>query len=82
MLVLMVGAAHLLHSHSPAEQPDPACSLCAVAHMSSLPVPVLIAPVSTERVVEVCTAEQGAVAGRLLVHHLYIRPPPEVNVFA
>ena len=82
LLVLLVGAAQMLHSHGPSQAPDPGCSLCAVAHMSALPVPVLAAPVSSETVVALRTPEHVSVARRLLSNHLYIRPPPVGNVTA
>lgn len=80
LLVLLVGAAHLLHSHGPSQARDPGCSLCAVAHMSALPAPVLAAPVSVETVVALRVPEHASVPRRLLFHYLYIRPPPVVNV--
>ena len=47
-LVLLVGAAHLLHTH-PADalngdQSEANCSLCVVAHLAASPAPVVAGP--------------------------------------
>ena len=82
LLVLLLGAAQLLHSHGPDQASDPGCSLCVVAHMSALHVPVVAGPVRTQILVAARTIEQASVARRLPIHHFYIRPPPVLNVFA
>lgn len=82
LLVLLVGAAHLLHSHGPEQAADPGCSLCAVVHLAAIASPMLHAPIFLRGVVRALVAERGAVPRRVLIHHLYIRPPPETNVFA
>lgn len=82
LLVLLVGAAHLLHTHGPDQMSDPGCSLCAVVHLAAIAAPSLDAPVSLECVVRARVADRVAVPRQLLIHHLYIRPPPAENVFA
>lgn len=82
LLVLLLGAAQLLHSHGPDQASDPGCSLCAVAHMSALHVPVIAGPVRTQALVAARRAEQSSVPECLPIHHFYIRPPPVLNVSA
>lgn len=82
LLVLLVGAAQMLHSHGPDQASDPGCSLCTVAHMSALHVPVLSGPVRTQILVAASTPEDSSVSRRPPVQHFYIRPPPVLNVFA
>jgi len=82
LLVLLVGAAHLLHTHGPDQTSDPGCSLCAVVHLAAIASPSLDAPVALQSVVQARFAERVAVPRQLFIQHLYIRPPPEWNVFA
>lgn len=82
LLVLLVGAAHLLHAHGPDQTSDPGCPLCAVVHLAAIAAPSLNAPVTLRSVVQARVAKRVSVPRHLLIHHLYIRPPPERNVFA
>jgi hypothetical protein len=80
LLILFVGAAQTLHMHAPDEAANPGCSLCAVAHVTALPAPVLVTPVVAEMVAAVAYAPQtAAVPNQFFSFGLYVRPPPPAS---
>ena len=76
VLILFVGVAQVLHTHAADEAANASCSLCAVAHVSVLPGPVLATPVATEAIVPVAEAEPVSAPQRFFSFSLYVRPPP------
>ncbi len=76
VLVLFVGAAQLLHTHAADEASNPGCGLCAVAHLSALPTPVLARPVVAEFILPVRAARPVSAPSRFFSFSLYVRPPP------
>jgi len=82
LLILFVGAAQALHIHAPDEVSNPGCSLCAVAHVSALPAPVLAAPVAVETVAAVAPPDAVAAPQRFYSFSLYVRPPPALTAHA
>jgi hypothetical protein len=80
LLILFVGAAQTLHMHAPDESANPGCSLCAVAHVSALPAPVLATPVVAEMVATVPRAPKAVSArNQFFSFGLYVRPPPPAS---
>jgi len=78
LLILFVGAAQALHVHASGEAANPGCSLCAVAHVSPLPTPVLATPVVAEVVLPVAQPDPVSAPNRFFSFSLYVRPPPAV----
>jgi hypothetical protein len=76
LLILFVGAAQTLHVHAANEVADPGCSLCAVAHVSALPAPVLANPGVAEAVLPVAQFDTLAAPQPFYFFSLYVRPPP------
>jgi hypothetical protein len=76
LLILFVGVAQVLHSHTPDEATNANCSLCAVAHVSVLATPVQATPVIAEVVLPVAPPDPVAPPRRSLSFNLYVRPPP------
>jgi hypothetical protein len=76
LLILFVGATQALHTHASNETANPGCSLCAVAHVTALPAPVLAAPVVAEAVVPVAQPDPISAPQRFFSFSLYVRPPP------
>ncbi len=77
LLILLVGATQALHIHAPDETAaNPGCALCAVAHVSVLPTPVLATPAVAETVAPVAVADPVLAPQRFFSFSLYIRPPP------
>ena len=76
LLVLFVGVAQVLHTHSADEAANASCSLCAVAHVSVLPAPVPASPVAAESIVPVAQTDLVAAPQRFFSFSLYVRPPP------
>ena len=80
LLILFVGAAQSLHMHAPDEAANPGCSLCAVAHITALPAPVLVTPVVAEMVAAVAHAPTTVSApNQFFSFGLYVRPPPPAS---
>jgi len=80
LLILFVGAAQTLHMHAPDEAANPGCSLCAVAHVTALPVPVPATPVVAELVTELgYPPETVSTPKRFFSFNLYVRPPPPAS---
>jgi len=82
LLILFVGVAQTLHTHTADEAANASCSLCAVAHVSVLPAPVLATPVAAELVVPVAANEPASAPKRFFSFHLYVRPPPVSTTLA
>ncbi len=80
LLILITGAAQLLHTHAGPEATDSGCSLCAVAHLSVLTVSVLTQPVTTEAVLTLRTAETQLTPFRRFFFATYVRPPPSLTL--
>jgi len=76
LLILLVGAAQTLHVHAPDEAANPGCALCAVAHVSPLPTPVLGTLVVAESVAPIAAVEPVSAPQRFFSFSLYTRPPP------
>jgi hypothetical protein len=76
LLILFVGAAQILHMHSPDETANASCSLCAVAHATALPAPVLGTLVVAEAVAPVAPPAAVSAPKRFFSFSLYVRPPP------
>jgi hypothetical protein len=79
LLMLFVGATQALHIHASDEAANPGCSLCAVAHVTAIPVPVLAAPVIAESVGHVVSPDSAEVPLRFFSFNLYVRPPPSLT---
>jgi len=79
LLILFVGATQALHTHASNEAANPGCSLCAVAHVTALPAPVLASPVVAEIVDPVAEPDTVAVPIRFFSFSLYVRPPPAMT---
>ncbi len=82
VLILFAGAAQVLHNHAPDEAANPGCSLCAVAHVSALPVPVLATHIVVESVSTVRDPDPVAAPRRFFAFSLYVRPPPALTTLA
>jgi len=82
LLMLFVGAAQALHIHASNEPANPGCSLCAVAHVTALPAPVLAVPIVAETVAPVGESESVSVPQRFFSFSLYVRPPPAKTTHA
>ena len=82
LLILFVGAAQALHTHAADEAANPGCSLCAVAHVTALPAPVLANPVVAEIVAVVADPDPVAAPQRFFAFSLYVRPPPAMTTHA
>jgi len=80
--MLFVGATQALHTHASDEAANPGCSLCAVAHVTAVPVPVLAIPVIAESVPHVVPPDSAAVPQRFFSFNLYVRPPPSLTTHA
>ena len=76
LLILFVGATQAIHAHASNEAANPGCSLCAVAHDTALPAPVLASPVVAEIVEHVAEPDAVAAPLRFFSFSLYVRPPP------
>jgi len=76
LLMLFVGAAQVLHMHAPDEAANAGCSLCAVAHATALPAPVLGALVLAESVAPIAAPDAVSAPNRFFSFSLYVRPPP------
>jgi hypothetical protein len=79
LLILFVGAAQALHVHASDEAANPGCSLCAVAHVTALPTPVLASPVVASIVDLVAEPDLAAAPKRFFSFSLYVRPPPAMT---
>ncbi len=77
LLVLLVGSAQLLHTHPAGDLAgDPTCSLCAVAHLTALPAPVLDGPVTAEAILLLRGVCCLTAPSRYFATALHVRPPP------
>ena len=75
-LILLVGAAHLLHVH-PADAPSEGnCSLCLVAHLAASPAPVVAGPAIDAVLRAMPPPEPVLAAADSTVLAFHIRPPP------
>lgn len=79
LLILFVGATQALHIHAANEAANPGCSLCAVAHVTALPAPVLAGPVVAEFVAVVADPDSVSAPNRFFSFSLYVRPPPALT---
>jgi hypothetical protein len=83
LLILFVGATQALHIHASDEAANPGCSLCAVAHVTALPAPLLAALAVAEPVTSsVAEAESISAPQRYFSFSLYVRPPPALTTHA
>ena len=82
LLILFVGATQALHIHASNEAANPGCSLCAVAHVTALPAPVLAVPVAAEVVVSIAQSDAISAPQRFFSFSLYVRPPPALTAHA
>ena len=82
LLILFVGATQALHIHATDEAANPGCSLCAVAHVTAIPAPVLAGPVIAESVAHVAPPDSAEVPQRFFSFSLYVRPPPSSTTHA
>jgi len=80
--MLFVGATQVLHTHASDEAGNPGCSLCAVAHVTAISVPVLAIPVVAASVAHVVPPDSAAVPQRFFSFNLYVRPPPSLTTHA
>ncbi len=78
-LVVFIGSAQLLHMHAGAENSDPGCSLCAVAHLSALATPEHKSPVVAELVHALPPAEDYVAPPSFPAYTHESRPPPVVT---
>ena len=81
-LVLLVGAAQLLHSHPVDSPPDANCSLCVVAHLSATPTPFIAGPALSAilRAIPPPDPIHSATGAAILAYS--IRPPPALHPHA
>ena len=82
LLMLFVAATQALHIHASDEAANPGCSLCAVAHVTALPAPVLAALMVAESVAPVGEFESTSAPQRFFSFSLYVRPPPVTTAHA
>ena len=82
LLILFAGTAQVLHTHATGEAANPGCSLCAVAHSTSLVEPVVATPVAAETVAPVAQPDPVAAPKRRVSFRLYVRPPPALTTHA
>lgn len=82
LLILLVGAAQLLHTHAGDEASGSSCSLCAVAHCSALPAPAVAEPLVVETVQPLRHVTPMCRSLRHLSFELYVRPPPALTTYA
>jgi len=82
LLMLFVGATQALHIHTSDEAANPGCSLCAVAHITALPAPVLAVLMVAETVAPVGEFESASSPIRFFSFSLYVRPPPATTTHA
>ncbi len=77
VLVLVTGSIHLLHTHPQGDDAaGTACGLCAVAHLSVLPVPVAQQPVVSQTFTAFAAQAVQSPPARTFHPSLYVRPPP------
>lgn len=83
LLILVTGCIHLLHQHPAGDDAaSAACGLCAVAHLSVLPVPVLEQPVVAYAFTSFDPESIQAPPPRFFHPSLYVRPPPALTTLA
>ena len=76
LLVLLVGAAGLLHLHADGSASEAGCSLCAVAHLHVLATPEAAHPVVLEVLRTLAVPAHLLAASYTLQGPSLIRPPP------
>jgi hypothetical protein len=82
LLIIFVGATQGLHTHPGDDPANPGCSLCAVAHISALPTPVLTSPVVAQTILPVAETHAVSAPPRFFSFALYVRPPPALTAHA
>lgn len=82
LLILFIGATQLLHTHPANEGTNRGCSLCAVAHLSALPVPALSNAVLTRLMLLLQQAAPVHAPPRFRAFSLYVRPPPVLTTLS
>lgn len=76
-LILLVGSAHLLHTHPAGDDAtNPACSLCAVAHLAPLPAALHVIPAVSEQIFPLPRFLSSSAPQRYFAPGFYVRPPP------
>ena len=81
-LVMLVGAAQLLHVHPASAPADANCSLCVVAHLSASPAPVVAGPITASSLSLLLAAGPALAAARPSTRVFRIRPPPALTPHA
>jgi hypothetical protein len=81
-LVMLVGAAQLLHAHPASAPADASCSLCVVAHLSASPAPVIAGPVSVFSLSVLLAPGPVLTDARPITRVFRIRPPPSLTPHA
>ncbi len=76
LLVLIVGAAHMLHAHPAGSPPEAGCSLCVVAHLSASPAPFIAGPAISAELRALPPPEPTHTADSASILAFTIRPPP------
>ena len=78
LLVLVASTASVMHTH-PTGTSDASCSLCAVAHLSAIPVPHAATAIAEPS--EAFLPPSHTLAARASAFHfsLYVRPPPSLT---
>lgn len=83
LLILIVGAAQLLHTHSAGDETvNPGCSLCAVAHLAAISAPTPAGLVKAESISLFREAVPAQAPPRYFARSLHVRPPPVLTAFA
>ena len=76
LLVLLVGAAHMLHAHPAGSPPESSCSLCVVAHLSASPAPFVAGPAISAELRALPPPAPAHTASSAAILAYTIRPPP------
>ena len=83
LLILIVGAAQLLHTHNAGDETvSSGCSLCAVAHLAAIFAPTPAGLVKAESIWLFTQAVPAEAPPRYFARSLYVRPPPVLTAFA
>ncbi len=75
-LILVLGTVQLLHTHNSNEAAKAGCSLCAIVHLSALPIPVLSPAISIQLTLLLQQPTAAHAPPRFQASPRSIRPPP------
>ena len=81
-LVVLVGAAQLLHTHPGPEPSDPGCSLCAVAHLAAVFTPAFDSLLDAQIIERVRASDLGLAPTRFAAFAYDVRPPPVLTTLS